>query len=159
MRCARQLNKPGPSGFVMHDEAGRSVHFLWIENYGGFHVSEIDHILEASSENRAVIFDCWTPSADRGRGHYASAIRQAAGSLFRVNRAPWIFCGAGNASSLRGIGKAGFAYRFSLVRRRRFGSSVMTRQNASSAAFLSAALPASPQNVSRDGRDVAGGRS
>jgi CelD/BcsL family acetyltransferase involved in cellulose biosynthesis len=158
MRCARRLNKPGPSGFVMHDEAGRSIHFLWIDNYDGFHVSEIDHILESSSENRAVIFDCWTPSADRGRGHYASAIRQAADTLLRENRAPWIFCGAGNTSSVRGIWKAGFAYRFSLVRRRRLGSSVVTRQGTSSAALVSAALPASPQNVSRDSKDVAGGR-
>jgi hypothetical protein len=80
-----------------------------------------------------MIFDCWTPAANRGRGHYAAAIRQAAAALRREGRTPWIFSAAGNRSSLRGILKAGFEYRFSLIRRRRFGRAVITRHDNTAA--------------------------
>jgi hypothetical protein len=68
-----------------------------------------------------MIFDCWTPRAERGRGHYAEALRQAAANLLSEGRAAWIFSGATNKASLRGILKAGFQYRFSFVRRTRVG--------------------------------------
>jgi CelD/BcsL family acetyltransferase involved in cellulose biosynthesis len=129
MRCARRMRQPGASGFLLQDNEGRPVHFLWIDNYDGFHLSEIDHRLESNSPTAAMIFDCWTPAAHRGRGYYAAAIRQAAANLRREGRTAWIFSGASNSSSLRGIVKAGFAYRFSLVRRRRLGSSITTRQD------------------------------
>ena len=129
MRCANRLTKPDPSGFLLQDETGRPIHFLWITAYDGFSLAEIGHNIEPSSPNAAMIFDCWTPSADRGRGHYATAIRQAAINLQRENRTAWIFSGASNVSSLRGILKAGFAYRYSLVRRKRFGRATVTRQN------------------------------
>jgi len=133
MRCAKRFSHRDASGFLLQDAEGRPVHFLWISNYDGFRFSEIDHALEPSSTSAAMIFDCWTPSADRGRGHYATAIRQAAAHLQRENRAAWIFSGATNASSLKGILKAGFIYRFSLVCRRSFGRAVTTRQLATAA--------------------------
>jgi CelD/BcsL family acetyltransferase involved in cellulose biosynthesis len=129
MRCARRMRQPGSSGFLLQDGEGRPVHFLWIDSYDGFHLSEIDHRLEPASPNAAMIFDCWTPAAHRGRGYYATAIRQAAANLRREGRTGWIFSGATNTSSLRGIVKAGFAYRFSLVRRRRLGRSITTRRD------------------------------
>jgi len=76
MRCAKRFSHRDASGFLLQDAEGRPVHFLWISNYDGFRFSEIDHALEPSSTSAAMIFDCWTPSADRGRGHYATAIRQ-----------------------------------------------------------------------------------
>ena len=111
----------------MQDEDGRPIHFLWIDNYDGFRLSEIDHNIEPSSPSAAMIFDCWTPVSHRGHGHYAAAIGQAAANLRREHRTAWIFSAAGNVSSLRGILKAGFEYRFSLVRRRRFGHATITR--------------------------------
>jgi len=128
MRCASRLSQPGASGFVLHDETGRPVHFLWIDNYDGFRLAEIGQSIEPSSTNAAMIFDCWTPSSGRGRGYYAQAIRQAAVELRQAGRPAWIFSGATNRSSLRGVLKAGFHYRFSLVRRTKFGRAVITRK-------------------------------
>ncbi len=128
MRCANRLTNTGDSGLLLQDETGRPIHFLWITSYDGFRLSEIGHNLEPHSPSAAMIFDCWTPAADRGHGHYAAAIRQAALNLRREGRTAWIFSGAKNTSSLRGILKAGFTYRFSLVRRRRLGRASITRQ-------------------------------
>jgi CelD/BcsL family acetyltransferase involved in cellulose biosynthesis len=133
MRCAKRLAKPGASGFVLLDEAGRPVHFLWVDNYDGFRLSEIDHALDTSCLGAAMIFDCRTPAADRGRGHYATAIRQAAAKLMREERPAWIFSAARNVSSWRGILKADFEYRFSLVRHSRFGHAIVTRNDTTTA--------------------------
>jgi len=138
MRCAHRLAKPGATGFVLQDETGKPIHFLWIANYDGFHLSEINHALapsspSAGSPSAAMIFDCWTPAAGRGSGHYANAIRQAAAKLRRERKAAWIFSGAGNAYSWRGILKAGFEYRFSLIRRSRFGRAMVTRCDTTTA--------------------------
>jgi CelD/BcsL family acetyltransferase involved in cellulose biosynthesis len=133
MRCANRLTQQGTSGFLLQDETGRPIHFLWIDSYAGFCLAEIGHNLEPASPNAAMIFDCWTPTADRGRGHYATAIRLAAANLRHQKRPAWIFSGARNVSSLRGILKAGFAYRFSLIRRRRFGRATVTSQETTTA--------------------------
>lgn len=134
MRCAGRLRQPGASGFLLQDGEGRPIHFLWIDNYDGFRLAEIDHNLEPSSPaGAAMIFDCWTPAAVRGRGHYAAAICSADVYLRREGRKAWIFSGASNVSSLRGILKAGFEYRFSLVRRSRLGHSIVTRHDTTTA--------------------------
>ncbi len=133
MRCANRLTKPGASGFLLQDGTGRPIHFLWITNYDGFSLAEIGHNIEPSSPNAAMIFDCWTPAADRGHGHYAAAIRQAAANLRQEFRPAWIFSGANNASSLRGILKAGFAYRYSLIRRSRLGRAAISRHDSTKA--------------------------
>jgi CelD/BcsL family acetyltransferase involved in cellulose biosynthesis len=157
MRCAKRLSKPGASGFLLQDHEGRPVHFLWIDNYNGFRLSEIEHSLDASSPAAAMIFDCWTPTAERGRGHYAAAIRQAAATLQREGRTAWIFSGASNVSSLRGILKAGFDYRFSLVRRMTLGRSAVTRRDTTTAISIPARHRMSPQPVSKSSADVASG--
>jgi hypothetical protein len=126
MRCARRLAQSGSSGFLLPDAEGQLVHFLWIDRFDGFHLAEIDHTIEPSFPEAAMIFDCWTPVAHRGRGNYAAALRSAAAALSREGRNAWIFSGAGNQSSWRGIVKAGFTYRFSFVRRTRFGISSVT---------------------------------
>jgi CelD/BcsL family acetyltransferase involved in cellulose biosynthesis len=128
MRCARRLSQPGASGFLLQDEIGRPVHFLWIDNYDGFHLAEIDHRIEPSCPNASMIFDCWTPATERGRGYYAAAIRQVAADLRQEGRSARIFSGASNVASLRGIQKAGFEYRYSLVRRTKFGRSAVARK-------------------------------
>ena len=133
MRCAGRLAQPGASGFLLQDETGRPIHFLWIDNYDGFRLAEIEHNLEPSSSNAAMIFDCWTPAAERGRGHYAAAIHQAASQLRQEGRPAWIFSGATNAASLHGILKAGFQYRFSMLRRTQLGRSIVTRLETTAA--------------------------
>jgi len=133
MRCANRLTKPDAAGFLLQDETGRPIHFLWITNYDGFSLAEIGHNIEPSSPSAAMIFDCWTPASDRGHGHYAAAIRQAATNLRREDRPAWIFSGAKNGSSVKGILKAGFAYRYSLIRRSRLGRTTTTRQETTTA--------------------------
>jgi CelD/BcsL family acetyltransferase involved in cellulose biosynthesis len=155
MRCAGRLTESAASGFLLQDEAGRPIHFLWIGNYEGFHLAEINHALETSDRAAALIFDCWTPPADRGRGHYATAIRQAAAQLQREHRPAWIFSGARNVSSLRGILKAGFEYRFSLISRRRFGDAAVTRRDATTAISFPAKPVTPPEVVSKNHNDVA----
>jgi hypothetical protein len=97
IRCAQRMSQRGVSGFVLQDEAGRSTHFLWIGRYDGFHISEIDHPLDPISRDADVIFDCWTPAADRGHGYFAIAVRSAAARLRREGKTAWIFCDANNA--------------------------------------------------------------
>jgi hypothetical protein len=133
MRCANRLTKPGASGFLLQDDAGRPIHFLWIAAYDGFSLAEIGHHIESSFPAAAMIFDCWTPASDRRRGHYATAIRQAAANLHSEDSTAWIFSGASNVSSLRGILKAGFKYRYSLVRRSRLGRVTITREDTTTA--------------------------
>jgi len=129
-RCAQRMTQTEASGYVLLNDEGQPVHFLWTAAYDGFHLSEIDHKLEAISPSAVVIFDCWTPAASRGHSYYASAIRSAATRLQREGKTPWIFSMTSNVPSLQGIRKAGFSYRFSLVRRVRFGDSTIGRENA-----------------------------
>jgi CelD/BcsL family acetyltransferase involved in cellulose biosynthesis len=136
MRCAKRLRKSSGSGFLLRDETGRPIHFLWVDSFEGFRLAEIDYKIASSSADAdaaaAMIFDCWTPAADRGCGHYGTAIRLAAKNLRSEGKTAWIFSGASNVSSLRGILKAGFAYRYSLVCRSRFGRSIVTREDTTS---------------------------
>jgi CelD/BcsL family acetyltransferase involved in cellulose biosynthesis len=159
MRCSHRISHPGASGFLLQDEAGKPVHFLWIDNYDGFHLSEIDHNLEPLSPSSAMIFDCWTPASERGRGHYASAIRQAAATLRQQGKTAWIFSGANNASSLQGILNAGFEYRFSLLRCRRFGQSTITRHETTAAISIPIQPRMAPLSFSKTTRDAASGSS
>lgn len=133
MRSARRLAESGHSGFVLQNEGGRPVHFLWVSDYAGFHLSEIDHSLDHSAPGAAMVFDCWTPAANRAHGYYSTAIRQVAARLRQQGRTAWIFGGAGNVASVRGILKAGFEYRFSLLRRSQLGRSSITRLSTTAA--------------------------
>jgi CelD/BcsL family acetyltransferase involved in cellulose biosynthesis len=146
MRCARRLRIPAAAadtarGFLLQEESGRPVHFLWIDNYQGFRLAEIGYKLEAPSAETFMIFDCWTPAAERGRGHYPTAIRLAAADLQREGKTAWIFSGVSNAASVRGIAKAGFLYRFSLIRRNKLGRATFTRRDHKAAIAERALLP------------------
>jgi hypothetical protein len=130
-RCAQRLKQRRSTGFLLRDEQGQAVHFLWIDKYDGFYLSEIGYTLKGSSGD-FVIFDCWTPQAFRGSGHYSCAIRLAAMDVQAAGGQAWIFCSTQNRPSLQGIVKAGFGYRSSLVRQRKFGYTRFTFQNAPS---------------------------
>ncbi|MFY9741116.1 MAG: GNAT family N-acetyltransferase [Candidatus Sulfotelmatobacter sp.] len=133
MRCARRLSESRLSGFVLQTGESKPLHFLWVSDYNGFHLTEIDYVLELSSPGAAMIFDCWTPAANRAQGYYAIAIRRVAARLREQGREAWIFGGASNVPSLRGILKAGFHYRFSLLRRSQLGRSSITRRQTTAA--------------------------
>lgn len=127
MRCAARLRRQLGCGFVLRTREGEAGHFLWIDRYDGFHLSEIDYKIESQDPGDAMIYDCWTPVAQRGNGYYAIAIRLAAISLQEQRRRAWIFSAAKNVSSVRGIRKAGFGYRFSLIRKSTLNRSSVIR--------------------------------
>jgi CelD/BcsL family acetyltransferase involved in cellulose biosynthesis len=128
-RCAQRLRQGHATGYLLPGQGTQPSHFLWVDTYDGFHLSEIDSRLESSDPRAVMIFDCWTPAAQRGRGSYATAIRMAAAQLQKQERQVWIFSAAKNESSIRGIGKAGFVYRFSLVRRRMLWHTALSRRD------------------------------
>jgi CelD/BcsL family acetyltransferase involved in cellulose biosynthesis len=131
VRCAGRLKKGVASGFVLQTNDCRAAHFLWIDRYDGFHLAEIDHALVSADQNAVMIFDCWTPASHRGHGYYADAIRMAAARLQQREKRVWIFSAVANESSLRGIRKAAFVHRFSLLRKKRLGSENVIRLEAS----------------------------
>jgi len=133
MWCARRLRSPGSRGFVLQDDQGRPVHFLWIDGHDGFRLEQIEHVLEHCCPHADMIFDCWTPAASRRRGYYKAAIRQAGANLQQEARKAWIFSDANNVFALRGIQAAGFLYRFSLLRRSKFSRSTIARSETTTA--------------------------
>jgi CelD/BcsL family acetyltransferase involved in cellulose biosynthesis len=134
-RCARRMRDRNATGYFLPGPETQPVHFLWVRSYDGFVLSEIDSTLESSNASpmmKMMIFDCWTPAAQRGHGLYATAIRLAAAEIQKQQKQAWIFSASSNKSSVRGIIKAGFVYRFSLVRSRKlFHTAVSRRENTS----------------------------
>jgi CelD/BcsL family acetyltransferase involved in cellulose biosynthesis len=125
-RCAQRLRQGTATGYCMI-QGQQPSHVLWVSPYDGFHLSEIDTRLEAKDSSAAMIFDCWTPVVQRGHGNYAIAIRLAAAYLQKQQRQTWIFSATKNESSMSGITKAGFIYRFSMVRSKRFFHTTLSR--------------------------------
>jgi hypothetical protein len=118
LRSASRLRAGGQDGFGLVDPEGRFLHFGWTTVFEGFFLSELNAKVDAPSANSVMIFDCWTPSAVRGRGYYAEAVALIAGHLQEQGKAPWIFSAARNASSVQGLEKSGFRRRYSLTRQR-----------------------------------------
>jgi CelD/BcsL family acetyltransferase involved in cellulose biosynthesis len=132
VRCAQRLKRGDKNGYCLEEPREVTTsHFLWFHAYNGFHLAEIDSTLESSDPNAAMIYDCWTPLSYRGRGKYAKAIRLLAAQLGK-QRQVWIFSAAKNEPSIRGILKAGFIHRFSIVRSRMLGYSTLTRREVRS---------------------------
>ena len=117
LRSARRLRAGGARGFILANEDGRPLHFAWAASFDGFHCSELNTTLLGSHDS-VILFDCWTPSADRGRGYYKQAVQLIAARMRLEGKRPWIFSAAGNVSSLRALEKTGFKRRYSLKRYR-----------------------------------------
>lgn len=128
LRCAQRLKRRRATGYFLPGREAQPAHFLWVDLYDGFQLSEIDSRLESNDSSAVMIFDCWTPALQRGQGHYAAAIRLAAALLQRQQKRVWIFSATRNALSVRGILKAGFVYRFSLVRTRWLWHTMLSRR-------------------------------
>lgn len=132
MRCAKRLRRGGSRGYLMKRGDRSFAHFLWICDFDGFQVEEIDYRLASADPTAAMIFDCWTPVEHRGNGFYPMAIRIAAACLQEKQRSVWIFSAATNKASCRGILKAQFVHRYSLLRQRKGTRSTVIRREARS---------------------------
>jgi CelD/BcsL family acetyltransferase involved in cellulose biosynthesis len=131
-RSARRLRNGQMTGYCLLGQEMRISHFLWVAPYNGFHLAELDSTLESRDPSAVILFDCFTPKARRGCGHYATAIRLAAANLQDQQRNVWIFSAVENVGSMNGIVKAGFVYRFSFVRDRWLGDTTISRHASES---------------------------
>ncbi|MGO9088653.1 MAG: GNAT family N-acetyltransferase [Candidatus Sulfotelmatobacter sp.] len=105
-------------GFGVVDQAGVFLHFAWVTAFDGFFLSEVNAKVDAPSPDCVMLFDCWTPPAARGNGYYGQTVALVAKLMQKKGKKPWIFSAASNIASTRGLKKAGFQQRYSLVRRR-----------------------------------------
>lgn len=123
MRCAARLQNSDASsmqGFVLGSQNGSALHFCWAADFAGFVVDELRHTLEPKTEPASVIFDCWTPARCRGHNYYGIAVELLARELKNREMTIWIFSGATNQPSMRGLEKTGFVHSHAMVRRRLF---------------------------------------
>jgi CelD/BcsL family acetyltransferase involved in cellulose biosynthesis len=134
LRSAARLDSEQGRGFALVTGEGVPVHFCWVTDFEGFYMSELDHKPTAPSPDSVMLFDCWTPDSVRGHGYYSLAISDLASQLWRSGKCPWIFSAAANISSVRGVEKAGFVRRFSLVRKRKLFLSKVVRSQSFMAA-------------------------
>lgn len=128
LRSAQRLRAKNAQGFALIDARGIPVHFAWITAFKGFLLDELNAKVESPSPEGMLLFDCWTPIAARGHGYYARAIGMIADKVRRAGKRPWIFSAATNTLSVRGIEKAGFQRRYSLVRQKVFNLQRIKRQ-------------------------------
>ncbi|HET9407613.1 MAG TPA: GNAT family N-acetyltransferase [Candidatus Sulfotelmatobacter sp.] len=118
MRSARRFRTETRRGFALLSAEGMPLHFCWVADFDGFEMDELDRRLESADKDAVMIFDCFTPPAARGRGYFAQTIAVLADQLRAEGKLPWIFGAAANESSLRGIRKSSFRYRYCLGRKR-----------------------------------------
>jgi CelD/BcsL family acetyltransferase involved in cellulose biosynthesis len=118
LRCAKRLRSGEQQGFALVTSSDTPVHLCWVTRFEGFHMAELNRKLAAPSPNSVLVFDCWTPNSARGKAFYATTIQLVAARLLREGKTAWIFSAASNSASLRGIEKAGYRRRYSLIRRK-----------------------------------------
>jgi CelD/BcsL family acetyltransferase involved in cellulose biosynthesis len=119
LRAANRLHRPDSQGYVLTDSGGHAMHFAWVAPFHGFYCAELNSKLDAHAD-AVLLFDCWTPSAVRGRGYYEAAITQLGKLMQSKGKAPWIFGATENSPSIRGIERAGFHLQYYVVRKRRW---------------------------------------
>lgn len=118
LRSAQRLSSNDSEGVALVDGAGRFLHFAWTTAFEGFLLSELNTRVKSPSPDSLMLFDCWTPKAARGRGYYGHTIELIAEQQKALGKRPWIFSTASNTASVRGIEKAGFRRRYSLIRQK-----------------------------------------
>ena len=120
VRSAKRLRSSEAEGWVLTDTKGQPLHFAWVAQFNGFYCAELDSALNAS-EGSVLIFDCWTPDALRGNGYYEQCISLLGSRIQASGRDPWIFSATSNTPSMKGIEKAGYEFRYSMICKYRFG--------------------------------------
>jgi CelD/BcsL family acetyltransferase involved in cellulose biosynthesis len=118
LRATQRLRREDGSGFALITTDLRPVHYCWVRDFERFYMDELQVRLTAPCKNAVMIFDCWTPHSARGHGFYGLAVSHVAEHLCRAGKAPWIFSASQNIASVRGIAKAGFQWRYSMIRRK-----------------------------------------
>ena len=121
LRAAARLRDSRPEGYALMDSEGRFLHFAWATVFEGFFLSELNAKVDSPSADSVMLFDCWTPASQRGRGYYGWTISMIAERVRERGQRPWIFSARKNVASVHGIEKAGFERRYSLTRQRLFG--------------------------------------
>ena len=137
LRCAHRLRTENDStGYALTNPAGELLHFTWSGPFAGFHWSELDSKLPSPAAESVVMFDSWTPVSQRGRGYYAPTLGRAVARIRQEGKRSWGFSASTNASSVRGLEKAGFQRCFSVFRYRLLWWQKVVRKDA--------AVPCSP---------------
>jgi RimJ/RimL family protein N-acetyltransferase len=96
---------------------GRIAHVAWVREEQVITASEVGPGCQVPLERPGrVIYDCWTPSAFRGRGVYPQVLHALIADAHRAGKDAWIYCLRENAASRRGIEKAGFRMTHRMVR-------------------------------------------
>jgi CelD/BcsL family acetyltransferase involved in cellulose biosynthesis len=115
LRAVDRLREENAQGFGLIEQGGTYVHFAWVTAFDGFFLSELGARVNAPSPDSVMLFDCWTPPAERGHGYYGQAIALVARRMQEKGKKPWIFSAAANDASVRGLARAGFQRRYSLI--------------------------------------------
>jgi hypothetical protein len=118
LRAASRLQSGGAQGFALVEADSSPVHFCWLAPFEGFYMDELSSNLTEPAPGSVLVFDCWTPVSRRGHGYYGIAVQLLCSRARAAGNNAWIFSAATNVSSVRGLEKAGFQSRFSLVRTR-----------------------------------------
>ena len=118
LRSAHRLREGTAEGFALVDTAGNPVHFAWTCAFDGFFLTELNTKVDAPRPDCVMLFDCWTPPAERGHGHYGQAVALIAKEVKVRGKRPWIFSAGSNTSSVHGLEKSGFKRRYTVVRQR-----------------------------------------
>ena len=121
LRSASRLRDGNAEGFGLVDAKGALLHFAWITAFDRFFLAELNAKVDGPSAGCVMIFDCRTPVFARGHGYYGRTVSLIAKHVRDRGQSPWIFSAASNVASVRGLEKAGFQRRYSLVRQRILG--------------------------------------
>jgi CelD/BcsL family acetyltransferase involved in cellulose biosynthesis len=121
LRSASRLHDGSAKGFGLIDAKGVLLHFAWVTAFEKFFLAELNAKVDGPSAGCIMIFDCWTPVSARGHGYYAQTVSRIAQRLRDKGETPWIFSAASNVPSVRGLERAGFQRRYSLVRQQVLG--------------------------------------
>jgi len=116
LRACRRLGRDEFQGFALINGNRMPLHFCWVA--GCETVDPPEFQCEKLPPDSGMIADCWTPHSIRGRGYYSEAITGVAQQLQRDGKRAWLSIEPQNRPALGGAEKAGFARRFSLLRRR-----------------------------------------
>jgi len=118
LRAAARVREGKAEGYGLVDQRGGFLHFAWVTAFDGFWLSELNAEVDAPAPACVMLFDCWTPPGARGHGYYGQTVALVAKRMQAEGKRPWIFSAASNVASARGLEKAGFERRYSLVRQR-----------------------------------------
>jgi CelD/BcsL family acetyltransferase involved in cellulose biosynthesis len=115
LRSAQRLHPKKGQGFALVDGSGTPVNFCWVGEFEGFEMKTVRARLSAPSQHAAIIFDCWTPRSKRGHGYCGITLAKAARQLANAGKEAWTFNAVANHLSGRGIERAGFQRRYSMI--------------------------------------------